>query len=101
VAHCKPNGYGQFTVSKGLFYGAHAVSYALAYGAIPPNMSICHHCDNPPCVNPDHLFMGTQSDNAFDMLAKGRANRSRGEDERRRLRRSRQPSRQRPRTNTA
>jgi hypothetical protein len=80
TAYRKPGGYGQFTVRKGVFYNAHAVSYALTHGPIPPGMSICHRCDNPPCVNPDHLFLGTQYDNAIDMFAKGRATRSRGTD---------------------
>ncbi|MET8278228.1 HNH endonuclease signature motif containing protein [Micromonospora sp. NPDC005174] len=80
TAHCNNRGYGQFTVSKGVFYGAHAVSYAITHGPIPAGMSVCHHCDNPPCVRPDHLFLGTQSDNAYDMFAKGRAERARGVD---------------------
>ncbi len=45
---------------------------------IPPGMLVCHRCDNPPCVNVEHLFVGTVSDNAKDMLAKGRGNRKRG-----------------------
>lgn len=80
TAHLKPQGYGQFTVRKGLFFGAHQVSYALVHGPIPIGMSVCHQCDNPPCVNPGHLFLGTQSENAFDMVRKGRANRVRGVD---------------------
>lgn len=78
TAHRQQRGYGQFVVRKGVFYGAHVVSYALTHGPIPPGMSICHRCDNPPCVRPDHLFLGTQSDNAYDMFAKGRATRTRG-----------------------
>lgn len=80
TAHIKPQGYGQFTVAKGRFYGAHQVAYVLVRGPIEAGLSVCHRCDNPPCVNPDHLFLGTQSDNAFDMLAKGRARRVRGTD---------------------
>jgi hypothetical protein len=79
-AFCKPNGYGQFTVRRGVFFGAHCVSYALAHGPIPAGMVVCHRCDNPPCVRPDHLFLGTQVDNALDMLAKKRASRARGVD---------------------
>lgn len=78
TAHRKSRGYGQFTVRKGQFYGAHNVSFALVHGPIPPGKVICHRCDNPPCVNPDHLFLGTQVDNAVDMLAKDRGNRARG-----------------------
>lgn len=79
TAHRKAAGYGQFVLFKGRFVSAHTVSYALANGPIPAGKVICHHCDNPPCVKPDHLFIGTQSDNAFDSIAKGRANRARGE----------------------
>lgn len=80
TAHRKSNGYGQFTLRKGTFVGAHTVSYALVHGPISPGMSVCHRCDNPPCVNPDHLFLGTQSDNAIDMFSKGRASRSKGKE---------------------
>jgi hypothetical protein len=76
----KPNGYGQFTLVKGRFVGAHTVSFALTNGPIAAGQVICHHCDNPPCVRPDHLFAGTQSDNAHDMFTKGRTVRSSGTD---------------------
>lgn len=80
TAHIKPQGYGQFTVARGVFFGAHQVAYALTGGPIPAGMSVCHRCDNPPCVNPEHLFLGSQSDNAFDMLRKGRCTRVCGAD---------------------
>jgi hypothetical protein len=70
--HRKRGGYGQFTVTKGDFRHAHIVSYALTKGPVPPGMQVCHHCDNPPCVRPDHLFLGTASANALDMFSKGR-----------------------------
>lgn len=51
---------------------AHRVSWTFHYGEIPKGMCILHHCDNPPCVNPDHLFVGTYLDNAKDRTKKQR-----------------------------
>jgi hypothetical protein len=65
------DGYGQLLVGRGA-RGAHRVSYELFHGAIEPGMHICHKCDVPSCVNPDHLFMGTAADNAADKVRKGR-----------------------------
>ena len=53
------------------FYG-HRFSWFLIHGEIPKGMLICHHCDNRPCVRPDHLFLGTAKDNAMDAIKKGR-----------------------------
>lgn len=54
---------------------AHRVAWELANNRkIPTGMSVCHHCDNPPCVKPAHLFLGTAKDNSRDMFQKGRAN---------------------------
>lgn len=65
------DGYGQLRV-RGVQSGAHRVSWAIHYGAIPEDLHVLHHCDNPRCVRPDHLFLGTTADNTADMIAKGR-----------------------------
>lgn len=53
-------------------YKAHRLSYDMEYGGLAPGMVICHHCDNPSCVRPTHLFKGTQADNMRDRYRKGR-----------------------------
>lgn len=50
----------------------HQVAWILTNGPIPPGMGVLHRCDNQPCCNPSHLFIGTQADNVADMVAKGR-----------------------------
>jgi hypothetical protein len=70
-------GYGLISVGakgEGQVY-VHRVAWELANGPIPPNTNVLHSCDNPPCCNPEHLYLGTKSDNTRDMMLKGRGSR--------------------------
>lgn len=58
---------------KGTMHIAHRVSYTVFVGAIPAGMFVCHSCDNPSCINPEHLWIGTAQDNTRDCINKGRA----------------------------
>lgn len=73
-------GYGQLKSDTGRGnVKAHRVAYALWIGPIPEGKDVLHRCDNPPCVRPAHLWAGTPSENARDMIAKGRKNAAQGE----------------------
>jgi len=78
AAECWPWQAGRDKDGYGAFYlgtnnvRAHSASWRLYRGDIPDGMWVLHKCDNPPCVNPDHLFIGTPLDNVTDMIIKGR-----------------------------
>ncbi len=71
---CRKGWHGQFHNDAGKNELAHRAAWRLFVGPIPEGMFVLHKCDNPVCLNPLHLFLGTQSDNAKDMWSKGRAN---------------------------
>lgn len=79
TGHRDPKGYGKFMVTKSSgTTTAHRYSYEMAHGPIPDGLMVRHSCDNPPCVNPAHLAVGTAQNNADDIADHGR--RRTGED---------------------
>lgn len=76
------NGYGRFFLHQKAFK-SHRIAYMICYGDIPQGMYVCHKCDNPKCVNPLHLFLGTAKANVDDMIAKERLNRFRSKSDNR------------------
>lgn len=74
--HHFQSGYGHYSFHQKA-YRSHRVSFFICNGEIPEGMIVCHKCDNPGCVNPQHLFLGTPKDNTHDMMKKGRLVRTR------------------------
>lgn len=68
----KSNGYGMYRPTSRTQKWAHRMSWELHFGLIPDGLCVCHRCDTPACVRPDHLFLGTKRDNSLDRHAKGR-----------------------------
>lgn len=72
TASLTKKGYGNFNLRRLKIQLAHRAAYLIANGELPNNLLVCHTCDNPPCCNPNHLFLGTIQDNSDDCSRKGR-----------------------------
>lgn len=79
LASRHPQGYGTFGIDGKVYY-AHRVSWLIYRGDLPLGMKVCHSCDNEWCVNPEHLWLGSQAENVADSVLKGRARRPQGEE---------------------
>ncbi len=75
---CNKHGYGRIRVAVGKVALAHRLAYELQHND-PEEQCVLHECDNPPCCNPRHLFLGTRTDNHADMVSKGRQRGAEGE----------------------
>lgn len=71
MGYLSPQGYGVFKLGESRCR-AHRYAWILTHGDIPEGRLVCHHCDNPTCVNPSHLFLGSHKDNIRDAISKGR-----------------------------
>ena len=81
IAFKNSDGYGKFRLYKDQdMITAHRTSWILHYGNVPNGLQVLHHCDNPSCVNPKHLFLGTHQDNMNDMYKKKRHGNFKGEN---------------------
>lgn len=79
IGHRDPRGYGRFCVKASREVLAHRLAWVVHRGPIPDGMHVLHHCDNPPCCNPDHLYLGTNADNVRDRVERDRGQRLTGE----------------------
>lgn len=72
-------GYGRLGIGNNKVAKAHRLSWQFFNGPVPEGLHVLHRCDNPPCCNPNHLFLGTNADNVADKEAKGRGNHATGD----------------------
>lgn len=71
IAARNKEGYGRFQY-QGKLWMAHRLAWTIKFGKIPDGLHVLHKCDNPPCINTDHLFLGSNADNILDKVSKGR-----------------------------